>query len=425
MPCPGPRRKRRAVLNHIGTVHAVAMCNMAELAGGTMTEVTIPSTHRWIPKGMTVKYLKMAKTDLVAVDTPRSEIDWSAPGEFKVDVVVRDQLAEPVFEALITMWVAPRKSQEALSPDGRASGYPVGPTRRWNPMADTPYTPPRVWTWQAPSGGRFASINRPVAGPTHDRALPVGRHPLQLYSLATPNGMKATIMLEELLEAGHAGAEYDAWLIDIGKGDQFGSGFVEVNPNSKIPALLDRGLDPPVRVFESGSILLYLAGKFGAFLPNDPAARTECLNWLFWQMGSAPFVGGGFGHFYAYAPEKYEYPINRYAMETKRQLDVLDRQLAGRRYVAGGDYTIADIAIWPWYGQLVRNEVYAAAEFLDAGSYRNVQRWAEEIAARPAVKRGRKVNRTSGDPSEQLHERHDASDFQTCAADRPGPDAGQ
>ena len=244
-------------------------------------------------------------------------------------------------------------------------------------MTDPTYTPPRVWKWEAASGGKFASINRPVAGATHDKELPVGEHALQLYSLATPNGMKAAILLEELLEAGHSGAEYDAWLVTIGEGEQFGSGFVEVNPNSKIPALLDRGMDPPVRVFESGSILLYLAEKFGAFLPTDPAGRTECLNWLFWQMASAPFVGGGFGHFFAYAPEKYEYPINRYTMETKRLLDVLDRRLADHRYMAGDEYTIADIANWPWFGQIVRGEVYeGAAEFLDAASYRNVARWA-------------------------------------------------
>lgn len=285
-------------------------------------------------------------------------------------------------------------------------------------MSDAPYTPPKVWKWEAANGGEFASINRPVAGATHDKALPVGRHPLQLYSLATPNGAKVTILLEELLAAGFTGAEYDAWLIRINQGDQFGSGFVEANPNSKIPALVDHGSTPPQRVFESGAILLYLAEKFGAFLPRDPARRTECLSWLFWQMGSAPFVGGGFGHFYAYAPEKYEYPINRYTMETKRQLDVLDRRLAEHRYVAGDEYTIADIAIWPWYGALVLNQVYGAAEFLDAQSYRNVLRWADEIATRPAVQRGRMVNRTWGDPAGQLHERHDASDFELRTQDR-------
>ncbi|CAL96158.1 glutathione-dependent disulfide-bond oxidoreductase [Azoarcus olearius] len=285
-------------------------------------------------------------------------------------------------------------------------------------MSNPSYTPPKVWTWEAPSGGSFASINRPVAGSTHERALPVGQHPLQLYSLATPNGAKVTILLEELLAAGYAGAEYDAWPIRINDGDQFGSGFVAVNPNSKIPALVDRSLDPPLRVFESGAILLYLAEKFGAFLPRDLAQRTECLSWLFWQMGSAPFVGGGFGHFYVYAPEKYEYPINRYAMETKRQLDVLDRQLARHRYVAGDAYTIADIAIWPWYGALVRNEVYGAAEFLDAQHYRNLLRWADEVALRPAVARGRMVNRTWGDPAGQLHERHAASDFDLRTQDK-------
>ncbi len=278
-------------------------------------------------------------------------------------------------------------------------------------MADsTPYVPPTVWT-PAASGGTFANINRPVAGPTHEKALPVGKHPLQLYSLGTPNGIKVTIMLEELLALGHAGAEYDAWLIRINEGDQFSSGFVEINPNSKIPALVDRSGARPLRVFESGSILVYLAEKFGAFLPTELAARTETLNWLFWQMGSAPFVGGGFGHFYAYAPEKLEYPINRYAMETKRQLDVLDRQLAEHRYVAGEDYTIADMAIWPWYGGMVRGEAYDAAEFLSVHEYRNVVRWAGEIAARPAVIRGRKVNRVRGKPEEQVAERHQASDL--------------
>ncbi len=285
-------------------------------------------------------------------------------------------------------------------------------------MADSSYVPPRVWKWEAPSGGRFANINRPVAGPTHEKELPVGKHPLQLYSLATPNGAKVTIMLEELLALGFEGAEYDAHLIRINEGDQFSSGFVAVNPNSKIPAMVDRSVEPHIRVFESGSILLYLAEKFGAFLPTDLAGRTECLNWLFWQMGSAPFVGGGFGHFYAYAPEKYEYPINRYTMETKRQLDVLDRRLAEVPYVAGNEYTIADMAIWPWYGALVRNEVYGAAEFLEAHTYRHVNRWAEEIAARPAVQRGRMVNRTWGDPAGQLHERHDASDFETRTQDK-------
>jgi GST-like protein len=285
-------------------------------------------------------------------------------------------------------------------------------------MADSSYTPPRVWKWDAASGGKFANINRPVAGPTHDKELPVGKHPLQLYSLATPNGVKVTIMLEELLALGYDGAEYDAYLINIGEGEQFGSGFVEVNPNSKIPAMMDRSVEPPVRIFESGSILLYLAEKFGAFIPTETRERTECLSWLFWQMGSAPLLGGGFGHFYAYAPEKYEYPINRYAMEVKRQLDVLDRRLADHPYVAGSEYTIADMAIWPWYGALVRNQVYEAAEFLDAGIYTNVIRWAGQIAERPAVQRGRMVNRTWGDPAEQLRERHDASDFETRTQDR-------
>ncbi|MFC2969607.1 glutathione-dependent disulfide-bond oxidoreductase [Acidimangrovimonas pyrenivorans] len=285
-------------------------------------------------------------------------------------------------------------------------------------MTETTYTPPRVWTWDSQSGGKFASINRPIAGPTHDKELPVGRHPLQLYSLATPNGVKVTVMLEELLALGIEGAEYDAWLINIGDGDQFGSGFVAINPNSKIPALMDRSGETPQRVFESGAILLYLAEKFGAFLPEDHATRTECLSWLFWQMGSAPYLGGGFGHFYAYAPEKWQYPIDRFAMEAKRQLDVLDRQLAERPFIAGDVYTIADIAIWAWYGQLVLGRLYGAAEFLDVKSYTNVVKWAETIDARPAVKRGRMVNRTFGDPEMQLHERHDASDFDTKTQDK-------
>ena len=273
------------------------------------------------------------------------------------------------------------------------------------------YVPPRVWTWERASGGTFSSINRPVAGPTHEKALPVGKHPFQLYSMGTPNGVKATVMFEELLARGHTGAEYDAWLIRIGEGDQFGSGFVEINPNSKIPAMVDRSSSEPIRVFESGAILLYLAERFGEFLPADPAGRTEALNWLFWQMGSAPFLGGGFGHFYAYAPEKLEYPIDRYAMETKRQLDVLDRRLAQTRYLAGDTYTIADIASWPWYGQLALDRLYGAGEFLQVQEYQNVQRWAREIDARDAVQRGRMVNRTFGEPEMQLHERHDASDF--------------
>ncbi len=286
-------------------------------------------------------------------------------------------------------------------------------------MSDTPdYTPPAVWKWESESGGTFAKINRPIAGPTHDKALKVGKHPLQLYSLATPNGVKVTVMLEELLALGHSGAEYDAWLIDISEGDQFGSGFVAVNPNSKIPALMDHSTTPPTRVFESGAILLYLAEKFGAFLPQEHGARTECLNWLFWQMGSAPYLGGGFGHFYAYAPEKFEYPINRFTMEVKRQLDVLDRHLADHAYMAGADYTIADMAIWAWYGQLVLGRLYSAAEFLDVESYTHVMRWAKEIDARPTVQRGRMVNRSFGDPSMQLHERHDASDFETSTQDK-------
>jgi GST-like protein len=286
-------------------------------------------------------------------------------------------------------------------------------------MNDSPdYTPPKVWTWNKANGGRFANINRPIAGPTHDKDLPVGRHPLQLYSLGTPNGVKVTIMLEELLALGHTGAEYDAWLIRIGEGEQFGSGFVAANPNSKIPALVDRSGPGPIRVFESGAILVHLAEKFGAFLPTETAARAETLSWLFWQMGSAPYLGGGFGHFYAYAPSKMEYPIDRFAMEVKRQLDVLDRQLADNAFIAGADYTIADMAIFPWYGGLAKGWLYGAAEFLDVASYKNVQRWADAVGERPAVKRGRMVNRVQGDPSSQLHERHDASDFDTRTQDK-------
>jgi GST-like protein len=273
------------------------------------------------------------------------------------------------------------------------------------------YAPPKVWAWNKASGGQFANINRPVAGPTHEKELPVGRHPLQLYSLATPNGVKVTVMLEELLALGHAGAEYDAWLIRINEGEQFGSGFVVVNPNSKIPALLDRSTATPIRVFESGAILLYLAEKFGAYLPTAAAARAECLSWLFWQMGSAPYLGGGFGHFYAYAPVKIEYAIDRFAMEVKRQLDVLDRRLADNEYISGSEYTIADIAIFPWYGALAKGLLYGAGEFLSVAEYRNIQRWADLILRRPAVQRGRRVNRTFGDPAEQMPERHDASDF--------------
>jgi len=280
------------------------------------------------------------------------------------------------------------------------------------------YEPPKVWEWKTESGGTFANINRPIAGPTHDKELPIGKHPLQLYSLATPNGVKITVLLEELLALGFSGAEYDAHLIRIHEGEQFGSGFVDINPNSKIPALMDHSTPTPTRIFESGAILLYLAEKFGAFLPSDPAHRAECLSWLFWQMGSAPYLGGGFGHFYAYAPFKIEYAIDRFAMEVKRQLDVLDRHLANARYMCGDEYTIADIAIWPWYGALVDNKVYSAAEFLDTQSYVHVNRWAAEISARAPVQRGRMVNRTSGTPEEQLHERHDASDFDTKTQDK-------
>ena len=286
-------------------------------------------------------------------------------------------------------------------------------------MSDqAPYTPPTVWTWNQDNGGRFANINRPTAGATHDKALPVGRHPLQLYSLATPNGVKVTVLLEELLALGHAGAEYDAWLVRINDGEQFGSGFVAANPNSKIPVLVDRSGAAPIRVFESGAILLHLAEKFDALLPAGGAARAECLSWLFWQMGAAPFLGGGFGHFYAYAPSKMEYAIDRYAMEVKRQLDVLDRRLGGSRYLAGDEYTIADMAVWPWYGALVKGLVYGAGEFLQVESYANVVRWTDRIAQRPAVRRGRMVNRLSGQPSSQLHERHDASDFELRTQDK-------
>jgi GST-like protein len=282
------------------------------------------------------------------------------------------------------------------------------------------YVPPKVWTWEQPNGGTFASTNRPIAGATHDAELPRGKHPFQLYSMGTPNGVKVTVMFEELLTAGHAGAEYDAWLISIGKGDQFGSGFVDINPNSKIPALVDYSGDAPLRIFESGSILVHLAEKFGAFLPTNLAARTECMNWLFWQMGSAPYLGGGFGHFYSYAPYKMEYPIDRFSMEVKRQLDVLDRQLAENPFIAGDEYTIADMAIFPWYGNLALGRQYNAGEFLDVASYKNVVAWAENLDARPAVKRGRMVNRTSGEPHEQLRERHDASDFDTKTQDKIG-----
>jgi GST-like protein len=286
------------------------------------------------------------------------------------------------------------------------------------------YEPPKVWTWNMESGGRFASINRPIAGPTHDKELPVGKHPLQLYSLATPNGQKVTIMLEELLAAGHKGAEYDAWLIRI-DGSQFGSGFVAINPNSKIPAMMDRSGPEPIRIFESGSILLYLAEKFDAFLPKDIKTRTECLSWLFWQMGAAPYLGGGFGHFYAYAPTKIEYAIDRFTMEVKRQLDVLDRRLADNEYLGGTEYSIADIAVWPWYGGLVKGLLYGSGEFLSVQDYKNVQRWTGQIAKRPAVKRGRIVNRVSGDPASQLHERHDAGDFDTRTQDKIGDKIGE
>jgi len=285
------------------------------------------------------------------------------------------------------------------------------------------YVPPKIWTWDKESGGRFANINRPIAGPTHDKDLPIGKHPLQLYSLGTPNGVKVTVMLEELLAAGHGGAEYDAWLINIGEGDQFSSGYVAANPNSKIPVLIDRSGPEPIRIFESGAILIHLAEKFGAFLPTDTAKRAETLSWLMWQMGSTPFLGGGFGHFYAYAPTKQEYPINRYAMEVKRQMDVLDRRLAESEYLGGADYTVADMAVWPWYGALAKGLVYDAGEFLQVQDYKHVQRWTDQIAERPAVKRGRMVNRVQGDPASQLRERHDASDFDLRTQDKLAPEA--
>ncbi len=290
-------------------------------------------------------------------------------------------------------------------------------------MTDETYEPPKVWTWEQNNGGQFANINRPIAGPTHDKELPVGKHPIQLHSLATPNGVKVTVMLEELLALGEKGAEYDAYLINIGEGDQFSSGFVDINPNSKIPAMMDHSTDTPTRLFESGSILLYLAEKFGHFIPKDPAKRAECMNWLFWQMGSAPYLGGGFGHFYAYAPYKMQYPIDRFTMETKRQLDVLDRHLADNEYMCGDEYTIADMAIFPWYGAVVLDLIYDAAEFLDVKSYKNLLRWTKMIAERPAVVRGKMVNRAWGEPSKQLRERHDASDFETKTQDKLEPAA--
>jgi GST-like protein len=292
---------------------------------------------------------------------------------------------------------------------------------RSNMTDNTEYVPPKIWTWDKESGGRFANINRPIAGPTHEKVLPIGKHPLQLYSLGTPNGVKVTVLLEELLAAGHSGAEYDAWLINIGEGHQFSSGYVDLNPNSKIPVMADHTTDPVTRVFESGSILIYLAEKFGAFMPKDHKAKTETINWLMWQMGSAPYLGGGFGHFYAYAPYKMQYPIDRFAMEVKRQLDVLDRHLADHEYFAGSEYSIADMAIWPWYGALVKGFVYEAAEFLQVHEYTNVIRWTDQIAERPAVKRGRMVNRVFGEPHTQLPERHDAGDFETKTADKLKP----
>jgi GST-like protein len=307
---------------------------------------------------------------------------------------------------------------QIVAPDNVSSTFKYGAVNIVNDASA--YTPPKVWTWKKDATGNFANINRPIAGPTHEKDLPVGRHPFQLYSLGTPNGVKVTVMLEELLELGHQGAEYDAWLIQIMRGDQFGSGFVQINPNSKIPALMDRSGPEPIRVFESGAMLLYLAEKFDAFLAHDPKTRAESLSWLFWQMGSTPYLGGGFGHFYAYAPIKIEYAIDRYAMEVKRQMDVLDRRLAESEYLAGKNYSIADMAVWPWYGALAKGAVYGAGEFLDVQSYQHVQRWTNAIAQRPAVQRGRKVNCTFGKPSDQLHERHDASDFETKTQDKIG-----
>jgi GST-like protein len=379
-----------------------------------------------IERGYLGSLLRMT---LLAPDIVEAILDGRGP-----EALAMPRLMEP----LPTSWIEPRArfgrppSHQAAARRWRASApratrpvqqgedipHPRRPRGVKSMSGPSEYTPPEIWTWDKANGGRFASINRPVSGPTHGKDLPVGRHPLQLYSLGTPNGVKVTVMLEELLALGHRGAEYDAWLIRIGDGDQFSSGFVAINPNSKIPALVDRSGPTPIRVFESGAILMHLVERFGAFLPAEGAARAECLSWLFWQVGSAPYLGGGFGHFYAYAPTKIEYPIDRFAMEVKRQLDVLDRRLADHQYVAGSEYTIADMAIWPWYGGLAKGRLYGAAEFLQVQEYKNVQRWADMIGARPAVQRGRMVNRVSGEPASQLHERHDAADFDTKTQDK-------
>jgi GST-like protein len=367
-------------------------------------------------------YAVMAAQNFVNDSDDVKELIIKIVSDPKEDIDVRHN----ALSALMALWDVPRRKAvlESLRSDKKLGKHAVRQLAEHHdvPEEEQPspsgYTPPEVWIWNKPNGGEFQSINRPIAGATHDKVLPIGRHPLQLYSQGTPNGQKVTILLEELLALGHAGAEYDAWLIRIKDGDQFGSGFVEVNPNSKIPALMDRSGPEPIRVFESGAILLYLAEKFGAFLPSQSHLRAECLSWLFWQVGSAPYLGGGFGHFYAYAPEKIEYAIDRFAMETKRQLDVLDRRLAQSEYLAGDDYTVADIAVFPWYGGLVKGWLYSAGEFLSVHEYKNVLRWADALLARPAVVRGRMVNRTSGDPANQLLERHDAADFQTRTQDK-------
>lgn len=366
-------------------------------------------------------YAVMASTNFVNANDELKELVIKLVADPNEDIDIRHN----ALRAVMAFFDLPRRQAvlEGLLADKALGPHAARNLKEYHGVttetpADTGYKPPAVWIWNKPNGGEFQSINRPIAGPTHDKVLPVGRHPLQLYSQGTPNGQKVTILLEELLALGHAGAEYDAWLIRIKDGDQFGSGFVDVNPNSKIPALLDNSGPQPIRVFESGAILMYLAEKFGAFLPSQPQLRAECLSWLFWQVGSAPYLGGGFGHFYAYAPEKIEYAIDRFAMETKRQLDVLDRRLAQTPYLAGDEYTIADIAVFPWYGGLVKGALYNAAEFLSVHEYKNVRRWADAVLKRPAVVRGRMVNRTSADPAGQLLERHDASDFQTITTVR-------
>ena len=407
-----------------------------------MEELTGHSATSMMAYNLTLSALQsfVAAGDLITMDTPaRSEPAGQSGGRAFLHVREADHVGrqgDGATRQSLGLQPAHRHPLHPAHRRHRAGRYrpsrlshapgavdtPRAPRECRRMSSTTEYVPPQVWTWKQGSGGRFANINRPIAGPTHDKELPVGRHPLQLYSLGTPNGVKVTIMLEELLALGHAGAEYDAWLIRIGEGEQFGSGFVAVNPNSKIPALVDRSGAEPIRVFESGAILTYLAEKFGAFLPTGGAARAECLSWLFWQMGSAPYLGGGFGHFYAYAPTKIEYAIDRFAMEAKRQLDVLDRRLAESEYIAGADYTIADIAIFPWYGGLAKGWLYGnSAEFLSAHEYKNLRRWADMIAERPTVRRGRMVNRLQGDPASQLHERHEASDFETKTQDKLAP----